>query len=89
MAPELFQKKAYDKKIDVWAFGTLLWEVFARKVPFEGLEPSDVAQRVMSQEALDMQSVPKKIAQLVLECRNMDPKKRPDMGYIIQALENL
>jgi len=48
-----------------------------------------VAQRVMSQEALDMQSVPKKIAQLVLECRNMDPKKRPDMGYIIQALENL
>ena len=70
MAPELFQKKSYDKKVDVFAFGTLLWEIFARKVPFEGLEPSDVAQRVMSQEPLDMQSVPKKIGQLVIECQS-------------------
>jgi len=29
MAPELFQKKGYDEKVDVWAFGTLLWEIYA------------------------------------------------------------
>lgn len=27
MAPELFQKKSYDEKVDVFAFGTLLWEL--------------------------------------------------------------
>lgn len=89
MAPELFQKKAYDKKIDVFAFGTLLWEMFARKVPFEGLEPSDVAQRVMGQESLDMQGIHKKIAQLIIECRATDAKKRPDFSYIVQALDSI
>ena len=36
MAPELFQKKAYNNKIDIFAFGTLLWEIFKREVPYEG-----------------------------------------------------
>jgi hypothetical protein len=36
MAPELFQKKAYSYKIDTFAFGTLLWEIFKREVPYEG-----------------------------------------------------
>jgi hypothetical protein len=27
MAPELFMKKSYDLKVDVFAFGTLLWEL--------------------------------------------------------------
>ena len=87
MAPELFQKKAYDKKVDVFAFGSLLWEIFARQVPFEGLEPADVAQRVLDQEPLDMQGVPKRLINLILECRATDPKKRPDFSYIVQALE--
>ena len=42
MAPELFQKKSYDEKVDVFAFGTLLWELVAREVPFDGLEPADI-----------------------------------------------
>ena len=32
MAPELFQKRRYDEKVDVFAFGTLLWELVERKV---------------------------------------------------------
>jgi tRNA A-37 threonylcarbamoyl transferase component Bud32 len=89
MAPEIFQKKAYDKKIDIFAFGTLLWELFARKVPFEGLEPSDVMQRVMAEEPLSMSGIHKKIAQLVAECRATDPKKRPDFNYVVEVLENI
>lgn len=27
MAPELFQKKQYDQAVDVFAFGTLMWEI--------------------------------------------------------------
>lgn len=30
MSPELFKKKAYDEKIDVFSLGTLFWEIFAR-----------------------------------------------------------
>lgn len=46
MAPELFQKKSYDEKVDVFAFGTLLWELVARDVPYEGLEPADIKEKV-------------------------------------------
>jgi serine/threonine protein kinase len=30
MAPELFNKKNFDEKVDVFAFGTLLWELVSR-----------------------------------------------------------
>lgn len=36
MAPELFMKKAYNHKIDVFAFGSLLYEILEREVPYEG-----------------------------------------------------
>lgn len=89
MAPEIFQKRAYDEKIDVFAFGTLLWELFSRRVPFEGLEPADVMAKVLKEDQLSMTGVPKKIQQLVVECRVTDPKKRPSFDYIIEALNNI
>lgn len=49
MAPELFAKrvklnniKAYDKGVDLFAFGTLLWEIFAREIPWDGLEMQEI-----------------------------------------------
>lgn len=89
MAPEIFQKKSYDRKVDVFAYGTLLWEIFARKVPFEGLEPSDVAQRVFKEEGLSLSGIPKKIASLIQECRSLDPKQRPEFSYVVEVLSGL
>jgi len=89
MAPEIFQKRAYDEKIDVFAFGTLIWELFSRKVPFEGLEPADVMQKVLREDQLSTVGVPKKISQLVSECRTTDPKKRPGFDYIVDVLNNI
>lgn len=39
MAPELFQKRSYDETVDVFAFGTMLWELITREVPYDGLDP--------------------------------------------------
>ena len=54
MAPELFQKKSYDEKVDVFAFGTLLWELIAREVPYDGMEPADIKEKVMAEEQLKL-----------------------------------
>ena len=89
MAPEIFQKRAYDEKIDVFAFGTLLWELFSRKVPFEGLEPADVMTKVLKEDPLSALGVPKKIFQLVTECRATDPRKRPGFDYIVDVLNGI
>lgn len=52
MAPELFQKRTYDEKVDVFAFGSLLWECVAREVPYDGLDPADIADKVQRDEPL-------------------------------------
>jgi hypothetical protein len=54
MAPELFQKKSYDEKVDVFAFGTLLWELVAREVPYDGMEPVDIKEKVLAEEHLKL-----------------------------------
>lgn len=52
MAPELFQKRSYDQSVDVFAFGSLLWEIINREVPYDGLEPQDIAGKVVKGEKL-------------------------------------
>lgn len=89
MAPEIFQKRAYDEKIDVFAYGTLLWEIFTRKVPFEGLEPADIMQKVLRDDPLSMMGVPKKLVELINDCRMVDPKKRPSMEKISAILDSI
>lgn len=42
MAPELFLKRQYDEKVDIFAFGTLLWEIVMREVPLDGFEPGEI-----------------------------------------------
>ena len=42
MAPELFAKRQYDEGVDTFAFGTLLWELVWREVPYDGCEPQDI-----------------------------------------------
>merc|ERR1712226_1578521 len=39
MAPELFQNKKYSEKIDVFAYGTLMWEAMACDIPWANMDP--------------------------------------------------
>jgi hypothetical protein len=41
--------------------GTLLWELFAREVPYEGIDPVDIAPKVMRGEQLPIKSIPKSV----------------------------
>ena len=42
MAPEMIQRKAYDRSIDTWALGVLLYELIHGKAPFEGGNKDEV-----------------------------------------------
>lgn len=48
MAPELLQERPYNKSIDCYAFGIVLWEIFSRAVPFSGYEAVDIREAVVS-----------------------------------------
>lgn len=87
MAPELFQKRRYDEKVDVFAFGTLLWELVERKVPYDGCDAGEIRVKVESGEPLRTSySIDARITQLINECRNVQSGNRPGFAQIVAVL---
>ena len=88
MAPELFQKRQYDEKIDVFAFGTLIWEIMCREVPYDGLDPVDIKGKVEKEEPLKSCGNPT-LNQLVAECRQLNIQERPTFERILEIINML
>ncbi len=81
MAPELFLKKAYDEKIDVFSFGTLIWEILVRKVPYDGYEVSEIKSKVLAEEKLFLPKiVPAQFGNIINSCRSINSSRRPSFS---------
>jgi serine/threonine protein kinase len=79
MAPEIFQGQKYTEASDIYSFGMIMWEFMTGRRPFwnrvhdaeliieivEGLRPPIVT------------NAPEGYIELMKECWNADPKKRP------------
>lgn len=60
MAPELFEKRAYNESVDVFALGTLFFELYAGEVPYHGLDPQDIKTKVLKDSSLPSKLTVKK-----------------------------
>ncbi len=88
MAPELFQKRLYDEKVDTYAYGALLWELVAREVPFDGLDVGDIRAKVEKGENFKIPyGTDPRIAQLITDCRSLNAADRPDFLEIVEILK--
>jgi serine/threonine protein kinase len=47
IAAELFLKRPYSEKADVYSFGVLVWEVLFGGIPFETVAAFDIPQMVV------------------------------------------
>eukprot|EP00163_Fabomonas_tropica_P011307 TRINITY_DN2195_c0_g1_i12.p1 TRINITY_DN2195_c0_g1~~TRINITY_DN2195_c0_g1_i12.p1 ORF type:complete len:388 (-),score=43.13 TRINITY_DN2195_c0_g1_i12:319-1482(-) len=47
MAPELLQNKAYDKTVDVWSVGVILYVLLSGTQPFTGSSSSELFEKVL------------------------------------------
>lgn len=45
-------KKSYDQTVDVFALGTLLYEIYTGEIPYYGLDPSDIKDRILKDSNL-------------------------------------
>ena len=75
MAPELFMKRKYDGSVDVFAFGSLLWEILNREVPYDGLDPEDISKKVINGEKLKDSSIAQidlRLCDLIISARAVD-----------------
>jgi len=89
MPPELFQLEgcALTKKVDVYAFGVILWQLCTSSTPFEGLQPTQVVVMVAQGATLELpDTVPKQLARIFATSVARKPSDRPPFERIVHDL---
>jgi len=87
MSPELFQKRQYDESVDIFAYGTLLWELMCREVPYDGLDPADIKLKVEKEEPMKVPyGADPRIVQIINDCRQVNTTNRPRFDRILELL---
>ncbi|OHS94198.1 TKL family protein kinase [Tritrichomonas foetus] len=87
MAPELFESNKYTNKVDVYAFGMLMWEMYNEVAPFQGMNGVQIAFQVSKEGYRPSwpDSTPKKFKSFVKKCWHQNPEKRPTFSQIFRA----
>lgn len=89
MAPELIKRKSYSKKVDVYGFGLILWELIAGTIPYQDMTPIQAAFAVVHKNLRPVMPAdcPPAMKALIEQCWSLQPEKRPDFWQIVKVLE--
>ncbi|CDK29727.1 unnamed protein product [Kuraishia capsulata CBS 1993] len=80
MAPEILKEQKYDKAVDWWAFGVLLYQMLLTKSPFKGEDEDEVFNAILTDEPLYPIHMSKEAVDILQKLLTRDPKKRLGAG---------
>lgn len=93
MAPEQARGKPIDRRVDVWAFGCVLFECLTGRRAFDGDTVGDVLASVLEREpdwSVLSTSTPDRVRELMQRCLRKDSRQRlRDVGDARVLLEEL
>jgi serine/threonine-protein kinase len=75
MAPEQARGTRVDKRVDIWAFGAVLYEMVTGTRAFEGATPAETMASVLTKEP-DFDRAPARVQRLLRRCLEKEPKNR-------------
>ncbi|CAK9225179.1 unnamed protein product [Sphagnum troendelagicum] len=92
MAPEVFLHKHYNETVDIFSFGIIVQEMFEGGPASRFQYPKEIAiarAKEGQRPPFTVNSYPKGMKQLLKECWDHNPEKRPTFANIITRLEEM
>ncbi|KAH0788922.1 TKL family protein kinase [Histomonas meleagridis] len=88
MAPESFVSTDYTNKVDVYAFGIMMWEMLTETAPFQGKDGIQIAIAVSQNQERPAfpDKTPKELKQFINALWNQDPNNRPTFEQAYNAI---
>ncbi|MBI5532683.1 MAG: serine/threonine protein kinase [Deltaproteobacteria bacterium] len=92
MAPEqMLSAKEVDVRTDIWALGTILFELLTGSPPFPGDTIEELRARMLTGKHLELKAfrddIPLELEEVVLKCMQTDPNNRfSDLAELATAL---
>jgi serine/threonine protein kinase len=90
MAPEFIEAQSYTRKVDIYSYGMILWEMVTRETPFDGLVTSQVIYKVLfHRQRPDLPaSTPEGLSDLIRRSWADDPDERPEFEEIVHVFKS-
>eukprot|EP01083_Nonionella_stella_P038880 105706_1 len=87
-APEVIEPppEGYDRRVDVFSYGVLLWEIYTRKNVFDQRCLSNINQLQQGIRPPIDNQCPQTFKDLINECWQFDPQNRPSFDRIVSIL---
>ncbi|XP_074558149.1 serine/threonine-protein kinase VIK-like [Curcuma longa] len=91
MAPEVFKHRKYDKKVDVFSFAMILYEMLEGVPPFSAQKPYEAAKLVAEGNLplFHNKGYVQELRDLTVQCWATDMNTRPTFIQILRRLEKL
>ncbi|EXC20020.1 Dual specificity protein kinase splA [Morus notabilis] len=91
MAPEVFKHRKYDKKVDVFSFAMILYEMLEGDPPLANYEPYEAAKYVAEGHRPSFRSkgYSHELRELTEQCWAADMNQRPPFLEILKRLEKI
>lgn len=89
MAPEIFLGQQYDHRVDQFSFGLVCTELVTNQPPMNRSAASGFAFDVNSFKAAVPPDCPPDFAQLVIDCTDYSPSRRPPFRDVVARLKTL
>eukprot|EP00600_Ochromonadales_sp_CCMP1393_P005125 CAMPEP_0174962096 /NCGR_PEP_ID=MMETSP0004_2-20121128/4600_1 /TAXON_ID=420556 /ORGANISM="Ochromonas sp., Strain CCMP1393" /LENGTH=296 /DNA_ID=CAMNT_0016210603 /DNA_START=42 /DNA_END=932 /DNA_ORIENTATION=+ len=88
MAPELIENKPYNKSVDVYAFGILIWELISQSIPSYRIDVNEIRSRTIAgvRPHVPSYGTTPRLSQLMQNCWHQNPDARPSFADVVDEL---
>lgn len=83
MAPEIFENKPYNEKVDIWSLGILIYELLHGSSPFKGGSVLDIYKNILKGKLEFKKSLCNNVKNLINQILQYDMNKRPSIEQIL------